>query len=587
MFVAGPLAGPQSSGVWADTARAYEKPVESKENPMTDVPRSHGPKHGPGTTQRPQRVREFLHLKALEIMRADSELSEAEAHRQAYQELQQVLSNGGQELLRKVEQLAPILTAPDRRSIHRMVEIAAITRVPSMRWLAEQLERYAESGPHADYSCAIAALLAMASGASRPRIRAARQMFDGNALAGFAFGHPVAKPESSVYDNVKGIYQRTPPELTCIVNVELIRRLAQGQPDRPGRLPTRIGEVGVVDGTDIPGHFQQRKPIDRIMRALLIGSQAPRADYVRYVDEDGQAFKRWTGYKLVLISDLASTLPLIWGMFPAGVDERQAAASLLELLFELWPDCPMIYLVGDADYDHAEQFHVALESRWSIHPVFSPHGERMKSGRSTPICKHGPMIFRHTDGYPTLPRRIKEGIPRGIPMDITAARRRWQCSAGRCDDVTQRFLDDPRGHSFLPRHGDSSMSQLRTALLLRRNGVESVNAQLKHLGIGGTRQNKLRTKCETTLDWLIQLGLLTITATRYIHHTGLYEPTHEVAEQLDLLRYATPASPNPGPDPLQLKMAEAELERIFGPPETPESVLREGSALDEPDTLAA
>lgn len=43
----------------------------------------------------------------------------------------------------------------------------------------------------------------------------------------------------------------------------------------------------------------------------------------------------------------------------------------------------------------------------------------------------------------------------------------------------------------------SWMSQSSVALLLRRNGVESVNAQLKHLGIGGTRQNKLRTKCET------------------------------------------------------------------------------------------
>jgi hypothetical protein len=135
--------------------------------------------------------------------------------------------------------------------------------------------------------------------------------------------------------------------------------------------------------------------------------------------------------------------------------------------------------------------------------------------------------------------------------------------------------------------GESSFGASRTALLLRRNGVESVNAQLKHLGIGGTRQNKLRTKCETTLDWLIQLGLLTITATRFVHAEGLYKPTHEVAEQLDLLRYATPASPNPGRGPLRLKIAEAELELIFGPPETPESVLREGSALDEPDTLAA
>lgn len=554
---------------------------------MTDVRRSRGPKRTPGTTQRPQRTREFLHLKTLDIMRQDPGLSEAEAHRMAHEQLKTVLTSGGPELLRKIEQLAPTLTAPDRRLIHRMVEIAGITRLPAMRGLSAALERYADTGPHTDYSCAIAVLMMMASGLSRPQIRAARQLLDGNALAGFALGHPVAKPESSLYDNVKGIYQRTPSELTCVVNVELMRRLAHGQPDRPGRMPTRIGEVGVVDGTDVPGHFQQRKPVDRIMRALLVGSQAPRADFVRYVNEDGQPFKSWTGYKLVLISDLASTLPLVWGVFPATVDERKAASSLIAMLFELWPDCPMSYLVGDADYDHAEQFHIDLESCWSIHPVFASHGQRLRNGNSLPDCKHGPMIFRHTDGYPTLAQRIKQNIPRGTPMDITGARRRWRCPAGRCEDVTQRFLDDPRGHCFLPRHGNSPMSQLRTALLLRRNGVESVNAQLKHLGLGGTRQNKLRTKCETTLDWLIQWGLLTITATRFIHAEGLYEPTQEVAEQLDLLRPATTESPNPGPDPIQLRKGEAELERIFGALGTPKVALQDHSAPNEPDSLAA
>ena len=97
----------------------------------------------------------------------------------------------------------------------------------------------------------------------------------------------------------------------------------------------------------------------------------------------------------------------------------------------------------------------------------------------------------------------------------------------------------------------------------------------------------MRTKRESTLDWLIQLGLLTITATRYIHHAGLYEPTREAAEQLDLLRYATPQAPNPGPDPLQLRRAEVELERVFGPPLIPLPALQDGQARDEPETLAA
>ena len=163
-------------------------------------------------TQRPQRVREFLHLKAVEIRRAQPGLSEVEVHRQAQHELGAMIAGGGQELLRKVEQLAPVCTAPDRRSVHRMVEVAAITRLPGMRWLAEQLERYASSGPHTDYSCAIAVLLAMASGVSRPLQERRSTTARRQRLAGFALRHPLAKPESSIYDNIQMIYERTHPE---------------------------------------------------------------------------------------------------------------------------------------------------------------------------------------------------------------------------------------------------------------------------------------------------------------------------------------------------------------------------------------
>jgi hypothetical protein len=550
---------------------------------MTDIHRSQGPQRGPG--KRPHRIREYLHLRAIEVKRTEPELSNSEAQRIAQQDLQQLIARGGEDFLRKVEQLAPICVAPKRGSLYRMVELAAITRLPGIRWLSSQLEGYAQSGPYTDYSSAVAVLLAMASGISRPSIRGAREMLRGNALAGFALGHPVAKAESSLYENIQNIYARTPPELTCMVNVDLVRRLAAPLPKCRRSLPTGIGTVGVVDGTDIPGHFQQRRPLDPFMRNLLMGGTAPRAAYVRYVDEKEGAFKRWAGYKLVLISDLASTLPLIWGMFPASVDERRAARSLLDMLFEMWPECPMTYLVGDANFDHAEGFHIELEGDLSIHPVFASHGQRLKGSLSIPKCKHGPMTFRHTDGYPTLHKRVKESLPRGRPMNLRHARRRFVCPVGRCPDETQRFLADPRGHSFLPRHGDSPMTNLRAALLLRRNGVESVNSQLKNLGLGGHGQGKLRTRRESTLDWLIHLGMLTITATRYIHHTDLYERTEQVAHRLDLLRYATPDAPNPGPDASLLKEAEAALDEIFGPPEAPGTA--PGQDSEEPKTRPA
>jgi hypothetical protein len=62
---------------------------------------------------------------------------------------------------------------------------------------------------------------------------------------------------------------------------------------------------------------------------------------------------------------------------------------------------------------------------------------------------------------------------------------------------------------------------------------------------------------------------------------------HQVAEQLDLLRYATREAPNPGPDPLRLKEAEGDLERIFGPPKTPDTALGLAPESNEPEALAA
>jgi hypothetical protein len=71
-----------------------------------------------------------------------------------------------------------------------------------------------------------------------------------------------------------------------------------------------------------------------------------------------------------------------------------------------------------------------------------------------------------------------------------SARLRWVCpnskpsrrsGSGICKGVETKPHDDPRLYTFLPRGGSHRHAALRTALLLRRNGVESINASLKNL----------------------------------------------------------------------------------------------------------
>ena len=92
------------------------------------------------------------------------------------------------------------------------------------------------------------------------------------------------------------------------------------------------------------------------------------------------------GWSIVVITDLRTSLPLIWSLRPANEREFTGVIDLLKTLFRLWPDCPLTYLVGDAEYDQSEDLARELERTYGIHPAFYQRGTwgRSTSSQVTP-----------------------------------------------------------------------------------------------------------------------------------------------------------------------------------------------------------
>ena len=231
---------------------------------------------------------------------------------------------------------------------------------------------------------------------------------------------------------------------------------------------------------------------------------------------------------------MSTTLPLVWSMIPANGNERNEALRLLRLLFELWPDCPMEALVGDSLYDHSVDF--AREARRRLGRAARLSNRQGIRRRSPAPGQPGDpeLCLRRGDGLQGHRRlrlhrkkRAALGIPRGVTAPRTDGRLRWKCKNGRCKNASTRPMDDPRLYTYYHRGGDHRLAHLRSALLIRRNAVESIFSSLKHLGVGGTDVD--RPRGPTTWRWtgLSLLRLAFQTARRLIHETGLYETAHD------------------------------------------------------------
>jgi hypothetical protein len=315
----------------------------------------------------------------------------------------------------------------------------------------------------------------------------------------------------------------------------------------------------VIDATTIEADVPQKGYLGEAQHMLMTGPRRRNASFVRYTHK-GNTTRRCFGYKLLILSDMASTLPLCWRLISAGADERKETLALLRDYFELVPDSRMWALVGDALYDKDKAFAHQLLFKWGLHPVFPRAGAyseklpHVKTG-GIPHCAHGEMKLKDWDGFMDADDRLAAGIRRGEEVRPNA-RLRWVCpnstpsrrsGPGICKGIETKPHTDARLYTFLPRGGAHHHAALRIALLLRRNGVESINASLKNLGVGGKDMQRPRWAGDLEMDWLVSAALTFLTARRVAHETGEYQRTKQEAVDLGLWQQPVASNPSPGP----------------------------------------
>jgi hypothetical protein len=251
----------------------------------------------------------------------------------------------------------------------------------------------------------------------------------------------------------------------------------------------------------------------------------------------GQKTKTWFGYTLIVISDMDSTLPLVWKLVPASNGECGYVTQLLDLLFSLWPECEPEVLVGDSEYDKAENLARACEQNYGIHPCFPLHHN---IAADLPFVdhdgigwcsEHGAMKLIQPEGFVDAKKRRALGLRPGESADLSDARLRWSCETCGVRATTRPKLNW-RLYTHLHRGGPHKSAGLREAVLLRRLGIESLFSSFKglKLGLGGKVAPHWVTK-DRHMEWLVGGGMLGLTVDAYTHYTGVYAEVEDYARR--------------------------------------------------------
>ncbi len=552
---------------------------------VVDKGTGRGRQPSPGMTERSKRVREWKRLKRNELL-AEAEvqqkvLSEAEAKRladKAYEEFR--VSRNYKALWKAFEASEPSSVSVDRRDVNDNIELAAVLWHPIWRWLTSWLlTKNGSRGFAAKRRLVLGVFIRCAVILGRPEIaRHRRTLLEGHTQASWAHGYPDAGPaRNHFYESMKVMLRNKPAAVLNHVNIALLRQLAELRDENGELKHPSIGKVAIVDGSLVQADVEQTAAVDDEHRSLLYGVDRDMVTPVVYRDPKTGKYRDFTvGYKLMVLVDMATTLPMVFCLIPARGNERQAARVLLDILFAIWPDCPHEILVGDAAFDNDEAFAHDLVFRQGIHPIFARHGK--VSGRhdhaeteGVPRCGCGELMKLHdTVDYFTAKRRAEEGIPRGEEAGLQA-RIRWNCVNGTCKQVSTRPFKNPRLYTYYPRCGEHKRARERSVYLLRRLAVESVFSSLQHLGLAGKGHERPGWAHDPEMDWLLALGLTYLTARRVAHETGMYEAAEAECSGLGLREQPSRQNPAPGPTAEELAETERRREEMLGEAHPPAS----------------
>jgi hypothetical protein len=497
--------------------------------------------------------------------------------------------------------------------------INAVLRLRHVLWFLFRLAgRTGGRGPAPARKLGAASILHMAFKRGRPEVWETRNCFRGsNALLHWAYRCPKHNEaadleRTSFYEAVHLVFDQTnlDPYLVEHLQVETFKQFATqivGR-DRKGRPILRHSKAGVAlvcDGSFTEGQAQQGVILDEEHRQIRIRHRADRDGIrLRVYAADGHFRAKVVGYKLVVLVCLTTARPVISALVPADAHEPDVVTYLLERLFELWPDAPVEFLVGDALYGHGRDFLRELMFRFGIDPVFPwradyPADATDENGVATqikgvPVCRCAgtprPMRFLQRKGKWWGPRqRAKGDLPRGQWAPLADHRIRYEFCCpdadargknGGCKAKYTYPWDEPRTNTYLPHAGDCERASMRRVFLWQRNVVESCYAALQRLGLQQRGVERPAWANDVENSWLLGLGLMFLTARRFAYESGLYESAYDEAERLHLLDNPTRDTLAPGPTRAELEAADAEQARELGPIHPPASWMRERGDIE-------
>lgn len=339
--------------------------------------------------------------------------SERRCEREAELELRRHDSNPhfADELLR----VCPQSYLPHRSKISPEVEARAWVEHPVMQWLIGVMCGPTKGRP-ADRHTLLAALMQMVSG-SRPDMQEALRAIAQSALLMWAhLAPPTRAATSAAYATLKALVDRHPAGLCIHANLDMVLEMAAlTKPNGKPMFTNPLRDIA-VDGMLMPANVPQRAPKERSKRERkaherrIAGPDRPMAQYVVYADGRviadatnygdvkgkgrGGIRKACFGYKVVALSSIKLQVPIIWTLIPAGGDERVALRALIRALYQLIPDFPMRYLIGDGLYGMYADLIEWLARCYGVVGVFPMHGGFNKklpfsATLGVPKCKHG------------------------------------------------------------------------------------------------------------------------------------------------------------------------------------------------------
>lgn len=451
-------------------------------------------------------------------------------------------------LVKAMAETTPVISAPKMERLKLAEDLELIWSQPEMRMLWDSWDgKRGSAGPPPDYLTGKGMATVMGMTGISAHADDCFAELTGNEKIWQLFERldnlGARRPRS--YENATRQLPRLAAHDAIVrTNVQMIKELAALFPS------AGIGQRLMIDGSARPawcaqaptGKTDEQEAHRRRMcpeagsRAIIHTSGGKRTVKSTEMGR-GQSYlakgKHWRGYHDVVIADMATLLPVVWGSFDASLDEAAAIVVLMSDLARFWgEDFSPEAIVGDSAWDE-DPWCRMLEVDYGTHPVFRLHakdkfpkvGSHSRDETVASITEYGQLVCAaHGRALPMLgsesgPRIGEKGEPLrpGQTADERSFRVRATCAKG-CGKLSLQMKADWSRLTHYPHHGIGGKAikwryAMREAMLARLAGMEGIWQRLqsgKKVSTDDADRTRIRDK--DGHDLILDLAMLSMTA---------------------------------------------------------------------------